>query len=266
MGKRRSGEIGRGAELALADGERSIPPVRWYPRTMRTLAALLLTVVMVGSAWGQTTRPAIVSAAEWGSKPQPMPESKKQVARYITIHHEGVLWKPKDDAVKKLIALQEFGQKQKGWEDIPYHFVIAPDGRIFECRSVDYMPESNTKYDRDGHIGIELMGNFEEQRVNEAQLAAAVRLVAWLCDEYRIDPDSVATHKDRAPGQTVCPGKDFYRYVSGGPFKGWVKDRLDGKALEVKLLPPLEKGPTVMIGEALPTTRPSPGSTSRPAK
>src|SRR4030095_15099118 len=91
----------------------------------------------------------------------------------------------------------------------PYHFLIAPDGRIFEARSMEYEPESNTKYDLQGHIGIELMGNFETQRPSKAQVESCVKLAAWVCQEKKIDPTQIAGHKDRAKNQTVCPGKDF---------------------------------------------------------
>ena len=91
----------------------------------------LLTVALLWCL-GAAPRPAIVPASEWGSKPQAIAESRKHVPRFIRIHHAGVLWKAGDDPVKKLAALQAWGQREKGWPDLPYHYLIAPDGRIFE--------------------------------------------------------------------------------------------------------------------------------------
>jgi hypothetical protein len=133
--------------------------------------------------------------------------------------------------------------------------MIAPDGRIFECRSMEYEPESNTKYDLQGHIGVELMGNFETQRPSEAQLKSCVALVAWVCQEKEIDPSQIATHRDRAKKQTSCPGKDLYRYFEDDTFIGWVKQTLAGKTPDAKPGPPLENGPTVVVD--MPTTKPS---------
>ena len=135
--------------------------------------------------------------------------------------------------------------------------MIAPDGRIFEARPIEYAPQSNTKYDLPGHVGVELMGNFEVERVNEAQLKSVVKLVAWLCQEYKLDPDEIAGHKDRAKGQTSCPGKDFHRYLSDGSLKKWVQETMEGKEAQVKLKEALKGGPTEMIGPVEATTQPA---------
>jgi hypothetical protein len=85
-----------------------------------------------------------------------------------------------------------------------------------------------------------------------------VKLIAWLCQEMKIDASQIAGHKDRAPKQTDCPGKDMYRYIEDGQIRGWVTEILEGKTPDIELLPPLPGGPTTMIGEVAPTTAPAP--------
>ena len=198
-----------------------------------------------------------------GIKPQPIDDSHKQIPKFITIHHGGEDWKPGTDPAKFVRTVQHWGQhrveeneklppeKQKpkieNWPDLPYHFMIAPDGRIFEGRPIEYEPQSNTNYSLNGHIGVELMGNFETQRPSEQQLKSTVALVAWLCQQQHIDPSQVAGHRDRAENQTVCPGKDFYRYLKDGEFIAWVNETLTGKTPDVKSGPPLPGGPTTFI-------------------
>jgi hypothetical protein len=97
-----------------------------------------------------------------GSKPQPIPEARKQTPRYVTIHHAGVLWEARVEPGVYVRNLQSWGQREKGWPDLPYYFLIAADGTIFEGRSPVYEPDSNTKYLLSGNIGVELMGNFEQ--------------------------------------------------------------------------------------------------------
>jgi hypothetical protein len=132
---------------------------------------------------------------------------------------------------------------------LPYHFLIAPDGRIFEGRSLDYEPESNTQYPLAGHLGVELMGNFEEQRPSPAQVESAVRLVAWLLAKYDLPLTAIGTHRSLAIGQTTCPGRDFARYFSGESreFQTWVSQTLRGEPPRIDLGPPLEGGPTERI-------------------
>src|SRR4051812_6861783 len=95
-------------------------------------------------------KPRIVTREEWGSQPQPIDESHKQVPKYVTIHHAGTLWKAGTDPVTFVRGVQAYGQKEKNWPDLPYHFMIAPDGRIFEGRPIEYEPQSNTKYPLQG--------------------------------------------------------------------------------------------------------------------
>jgi hypothetical protein len=201
-------------------------------------------------------QPAIISAKEWGSKPAPIPDSKKQVPRWITIHHAGEVWKQGTDPVVFVRHMQEWGQhrpekeqppRNTFWPDLPYHFLIAPDGRIFEGRPVQYEPESNTKYPLKGNIGVEMMGDFNVQRPSVRQLESCVRLVAWLSEKHHIALTGIRTHLDIAPGQTDCPGKDFYRYMADGEFKSWVKLSLAGGHPHIEPGPPLCNGPTVPI-------------------
>lgn len=195
----------------------------------------------------KVAKPETVTREQWKSEPQPIPDSRKHTPKFITIHHAGTEWKVGADPAQVVRNVQKYGQKEKNWPDLPYHFMIAPDGRIFEARPIEYEPESNTKYDLQGHIGVELMGNFEVQRPSVAQLKATVNLVAWLCQDLKIDPSQIAGHRDRAQKQTVCPGKDFYRYLDDGTFVGWVKQTLAGEKPDVKPGEPLKDGPTVVI-------------------
>jgi hypothetical protein len=201
-------------------------------------------------------RPEIISAEAWGSKPQPIPETRRQVPKLITIHHAGVLWKGTIAPDQFIRNMQGWGQREKHWPDLAYHFLIAPDGRIYEGRSIDYEPESNTNYPLNGHVGIELMGNFEEQRASLEQIRSLTRLCAWISQAYQIDPSQIAGHKDRAEKQTVCPGKDLYRYIADGSIRQWVSDLRAGRTPDVELKDPLPAGPTTMITLRAASTQP----------
>ncbi len=192
-------------------------------------------------------KPAIVSREEWGSKSQPIGEDRKQVPEWITIHHAGELWHDKDDPVEFVRHMQEWGQKRPQlekpprdtyWPDLPYHFLVAPDGRIFEGRQTQYEPESNTKYPLKGNIGVEMMGDFNVQRPTLKEIQSCVKLTAWLCQQHNIPLDHVRTHQDAAPNQTDCPGKDFYRYITDGQFKHWVQVTMQG------MEPTIDPGPS----------------------
>lgn len=196
-------------------------------------------------------KPAMVAAAEWGSDPLPIPDQRRHEPKFITIHHAGVDWKAGSDPYEKVRNLQTWGKKTvadggKDWPDLPYHFLVAPDGTIFEGRPVEYEPETNTSYDVKGHIGVQVFGNFQNQRVSPQQVASTVRLVAWLAQEHHVDNARIGGHRDVAE-DTSCPGADLYRYLEDGQLLGWIDQLRAGEVPTIDLGPPLEGGPTEMI-------------------
>lgn len=204
--------------------------------------------------------PNLVTAETWGSRPDPIPAERRHTPKYVTLHHAGVLWTPDRDPVEFIRNMQAWGKRRPEieapprntyWPDLPYHFLIAPDGTIYEGRPLQYEPESNTKYDLTGHLGVELMGNFEQQRPSPAQVESAVRLVAWLVTKFDLPLEAISTHGKVAKGQTTCPGRDFARYFEGTPpqFYEWVAQARRGEELQINLGPPLEQGPTRLITE-----------------
>ena len=191
---------------------------------MRTqlLALLLLLVPCLANA-----DPTFITRAQWGSKPLPISKSMRHTPTLLTLHHSGVLWKEGDDPYVKIRALQSWGQKEKGWPDLPYHYMIAPGGEIFEGRDWHYRPESNTKYNLDGVLNLELWGNFDEQKVTLSQLTSLVELLAYLYREHKIK--ELRGHGDAAPGQTHCPGEDLKKYLNSGQLLKWVQELQSGR-------------------------------------
>jgi hypothetical protein len=159
------------------------------------------------------------AAARWPALQPP------QQITHITLHHQGEVWKEGTDVEAYLRRLQQWSRLTKRWADIPYHYVIAPDGRIYAARPLAQPGDTNTEYDPRGHALVMLVGNFEEQQPTPAQLNAAVELTAWLAREHHLGLDAIASHKDHSR-QTVCPGKNFYAHIESGWFKAEVGKRL----------------------------------------
>lgn len=190
--------------------------IRFLARTFQLAALLCLTCLPA------VAKPEIVSAREWGSSPLEMPLEMRQTPRRLVLHHGGVPWVAGSDAKAKIRALQRWGQKEKGWPDVPYHFLITPDGQVFEGRDWRYQPDSNTSYSLNGVLNVELFGNFENESVSRQQLDSLLALLNSLCDEFDISPTDISSHRQNAPGQTVCPGRDLQRYLDG-PLRHWVR-------------------------------------------
>ena len=198
--------------------------------TMTLRPALALSLLLFASAWASAQTLAdversIVPVAAWGGTPADPALAHRQTITHITLHHQGEPFKPGTDPQQYLRKLQTWSRGTKHWLDIPYHYIIDLDGKIYEGRKIDYAGDTNTEYDPTGHALIEVVGNFEEVEPNQQQLDAVVRLMAMLAHKYGVTLDHIASHRDFST-QTVCPGANLYRYVQDGYFKRKVALRL----------------------------------------
>ncbi|RMH63317.1 MAG: N-acetylmuramoyl-L-alanine amidase [Calditrichaeota bacterium] len=177
---------------------------------------------------GDLNQLPVISKKEWGGAPVASDAdtaSYHQTPGYITVHHGGVFFAPDKDPVAYLKHLQTFSTDEKGWMDIPYHFLIDPAGKIYAARPLRFAGDTNTEYDPHGHALICMIGNYEVQKVHPAQLTALIDLILALMHDYHIGPEKVATHRDYSR-MTVCPGKDLYRYFQDG----WIYDMLKSRS------------------------------------
>jgi uncharacterized lipoprotein YddW (UPF0748 family) len=168
---------------------------------------------------------AIIPREGWNAKPAK--PYKQHVPVQITVHHEGGrLLSEKDNGAKRVSNIQTWGMgKDRNWTDIPYHFLIAADGTVFEGRNVNTVGETNTEYDPSGHLLICFHGNYEQQELNQNLLDVLTKLIAYCCTRYNISPETIASHRDHS-NQTTCPGKNIYKYFENGYIKNKVKELL----------------------------------------
>ena len=156
----------------------------------------------------------ILPRSSWNALPAKQYKAHSPVR--ITVHHEGTKLEMEDDASKKINAIQRWGMGlEKKWADIPYHFLIAPNGNIYEGRDVFTVGETSTEYDPTGHLLICCLGNRNESPVPKAQLNALIQLIQYSSVKYKISLDSLGTHKNFSK-QTTCPGKYLEAYFVNG--------------------------------------------------
>jgi hypothetical protein len=189
------------------------------------LSLLLFAAVSASAQTLPEVEQSIVPVAAWGGTPADPAQAHRQTITHITLHHQGEPYKAGTDPQQYLRNLQNWSRNTKHWLDIPYHYIIDLDGRIFEGRKIEYAGDTNTEYDPTGHALIEVVGNFEEVEPNQQQLDAVVRLMAMLAKKYGVTLDHIASHRDFSK-QTVCPGAKLYRYVQEGYFRHKVALRL----------------------------------------
>ena len=106
---------------------------------------------------------------------------------------------------------------ERNWWDVPYHFLLDLDGRVFEGRDWRYMGETNTTYDPGGHFLISIIGNYERQEPTPAQLDAIADLMAWALREFDLPLDRIGGHYHYA--STGCPGQHLRRRLEDGTLR-----------------------------------------------
>ena len=149
------------------------------------------------------------SASYWGSQNPDLSLVPRQTPDRIVVHHAGLPWVKGSKAAEKVRRLQSWSIAEKGWKDLPYHFLVAPDGQIFEGRDPRYQGVSNTDYPLNGALQVQLFGDFEAQALPRAQRRALERLLAFLCARYQLAPQEIFGHGEVAPNQTACPGRNL---------------------------------------------------------
>jgi hypothetical protein len=183
----------------------------------------------LGCASSQTTRikhldQTIITAAQWGGRPS-SDSLREHTITAITLHHGGEEFTADKDFPTYLVNLQNWSRREKKWIDIPYHYLIDFDGKIYEGRDIRYPGDTNTAYDPTGHALVCVPGNYEHQVPNAKQLQAIIDIFTWLCWKYKLSPEVIKGHKDVAEG-TVCPGKSLYAYLANAYLIHEVSQRL----------------------------------------
>ena len=92
-----------------------------------------------------------------------------------------------------------------------YHYYVRKDGKIYAGRPIGTVGAHCQNYNSQS-VGICFEGNFETEKMCEAQKNAGAELVKYLKGIY--SSAVVMRHKDL--NSTACPGKNFpFDYISG---------------------------------------------------
>ncbi len=173
-----------------------------------------------------TDAPPYISVAQWGGQAPSALErarARPHTPTRLTLHHAGVAFGRDKDPVAHMRNLQKWSRGLKNWADIPYHYVIDLDGRVYEARDIALAGDTNTSYDPAGHALVMVLGNFDDAQPTPAQLEATVAVFVDLARRFKIDPlamGAVSAHKDHA--STSCPGAHLYPFVASGELAGRV--------------------------------------------
>ena len=140
---------------------------------------------------------------------------------YIVLHHMAANGSA-DDVHRAHLS--------NGWAGIGYHFFVRKDGTIYRGRPIAKVGAHTQGYNSQS-VGVCFEGNFETERMSEAQVQSGRELVAYLRGIY----PSAQVKKHGSFSFTACPGKHF-------PFDAITSPTLPGDLTEVcDIIAALEK-------------------------
>ncbi len=132
------------------------------------------------------------------------------------------------DRVRAIWAFHTYPNTGRGWGDIGYNYIIAPDGTIYEGRSGGDNAVAFHDTGNYGSMGVSLIGTYSSISPPSAAIDSLVELLAWKANQNDIDPmgssyyhgcaisrycfapgsvvSNIAGHRDVTPTHTSCPG------------------------------------------------------------
>lgn len=166
-------------------------------------------------------KPAILSRAAWKATP-PKGEYTPHTPAAIVVHHT---WMPKAAQYQKDVSIrgiQRYHMVDNKWSDIGYHYIIGPEGVIYQGRPETVVGAHSTP--NTNYIGICVFGDFDpgQDAFTPASRAALLDLMTWLTAEYGIQTSEFFGHRDFSTKS--CPGDGIYNQLQS--FKDEVTRRL----------------------------------------
>jgi hypothetical protein len=177
----------------------------------------------------------LVNRADWGADERIRSrkiEFDPTVEKFV-VHHTGTeLGRDSAAAMRELYR----STVASGYRDVPYHWLIDPDGVVFEGRWARRMrsgelpngEDTRGRCVRGGHalhhnertIGIAFLGNFVDRAPSDAARDTLVSLLAWKCERWGVDPHGSTRYRlgdgsrprfpnicaHRTVRATACPG------------------------------------------------------------
>ena len=212
-------------------------------------------------AQAATSRPAIITRAQWGANPTylnlPCPGVAPDLKMAFIHHTDTTNSYTKSQSAGIVRGIYAYHTNSRGYCDIGYNFLIDKYGQIFEGRSggiANNVIGAHTGGYNYESFGVALMGQYSTARPTSAMLSSLVRLLAWRLDIAHVPAIGTVSMttgpgNDHTPAGTVvllnrisghrnvsytnCPGNYVYSLMS------WIRSHVAATGLPKIYLPSL---------------------------
>jgi len=225
----------RGIKVVAINSTEDADPGAALLGVVRRTAAAVAGLELVSPAGAMTTKPTIVTRAEWGADESLRTGSPSfGPVKMVFVHHtDSGNDYTRAEAPAIVRAVYAYHTRSLHWSDVGYNFLIDRYGTVYEGRygGVDKAAiGAQTLGFNTGSIGVSVIGTFTTATPPGAAVNALERLLAWKLDVHHVDPEGRATlvcgyGQKYATGQSVafpviaghrdanytdCPGGKLY--------------------------------------------------------
>ncbi|MDH3607325.1 MAG: peptidoglycan recognition protein family protein [Acidimicrobiia bacterium] len=152
----------------------------------------------------------------------------------MTVHHTAAVLDSNRKAPARARAHQRYHMDDRGWIDLAYHFLVDANGHVLEGRPLGAVGDTGTNYDPTGHFLVCAEGDFNQQAIPAAQVAAIADVLAWGAVTFGVPASTIRGHRDWA--STSCPGDGFYPLIKEGSLQAAVETRMAAGAPSLSVL------------------------------
>ncbi len=159
-------------------------------------------------AWA---KPTIISRQAWGARP-PKSNYSKHSPQRIIVHHSYIPNQSQYKGAASIRGIQNYhmDDPKTKWQDIGYHFLIGPEGTIYQGRPETVIgahcsPNTNA-------VGICLIGDYDQNgdTLTAASEKSLLELMSWIASNYKVNPaTNIFGHHDFSTKS--CPGTTVYK-------------------------------------------------------
>ena len=122
------------------------------------------------------------------------PKLQRSKITHLIVHHTATSNDAKDWPAM-VRCIWNFHAYTNGWRDLGYHFLIDPNGVIYEGRAgEENVIGSHFSCANSGTVGIAMLGNFMTESPSPKALQSLESLLARECAKLRLQPEAITYH------------------------------------------------------------------------
>ena len=128
---------------------------------------------------------------------------------HVAVHHTALPPHVGPDRIAQTHVDEDLDRGKSAWSGIGYHYFIPADGEILRTQPVELRTHHVDRHNSYA-IGVAFAGSFMNGSTpTPQQIHSGARLIAWLLQEFGLQPADVLGHNEFSYNSTPCPGSEW---------------------------------------------------------